>query len=64
LVDRAVDKVASILRDGRRTDSTLTLFSQQTMGLYAFRARQNDLSYSIRLLDLSAEAFPRSWRAG
>jgi len=64
MVDRAADKVASILRHGRRTDSTFTLFSQQTMGLYAFRfARQNDLSYSIRLRELNAEAFPRSWSA-
>ena len=26
-------------------------------------ARQNDLSYSIRLRELNAEAFPRSWSA-
>ena len=64
MVDRAVDKVASILRDGRRTDSTFTLFSEQTMGLYAFRfARQKDLPFAIRLLELNAEAFPRSWSA-
>jgi len=64
MVDRAVDKVASILRDGRRRDSSFTLFSQQTMNLYAFRfARQKDLSFAIRLLELNAEAFPRSWSA-
>jgi len=64
MVDRAVDKVVSILREGRRTDSTFTLFSQQTMGLYAFRfAHQNDLPFAIRLLELNAEAFPRSWSA-
>jgi hypothetical protein len=64
MVDRGVDKVASILRDARRTDSTFTLFSQQTMALYAFRfARQNDLPFAIRLLELNAEAFPRSWSA-
>jgi len=64
MVDRAVDKVDSILRDARRTDSTFTLFSQQTMGLYAFRfARQNDLPFAMRLLELNAEAFPLSWSA-
>ena len=64
MVDRAVDKVASILRDGRGTDSTFTLFSEQRMGLYAFRfARQNDRPFAIRLLELNAEAFPRSWSA-
>jgi dienelactone hydrolase len=64
MVDRAVDKVASILREGRRTDSNFTLFSEQRMGLYAFRfARQNDVPFAIRLLELNAEAFPRSWSA-
>ena len=64
MVDRAADKVAEILRTARRTDSNFSLFSEQTMGLYAFRfARQNDLRFSVRLLELNAEAFPRSWGA-
>ena len=64
MVDRAADKVAGILRDARRTDSTFNLFSQQTMALYAFRfARQNDLRFSTRLLELNAEAYPKSWSA-
>ena len=64
MVDRAVDKVASILRDARRTDSTFVLFPQGTMALYAFRfTRQNDLPFALRLLALNAEAFPRSWSA-
>jgi len=61
MVDRAVDKVAAILRDARRSDTTFQLFSQQTMALYAFRfTRQNDRPFALRILALNAEAFPRS----
>ena len=64
MVDRAADKVAEILRAARRVDSTFSLFSEQTMALYAFRfARQNDPRFSVRLLELNAEAYPRSWNA-
>lgn len=64
MVDRAATKVATILRDARRTDSTLQLFSEQTMALYAFRfARQNDPAFALQLLELNTEAFPRSWSA-
>ena len=64
MVDRAVDKVAGILRQGRRTDSTFVLFPQGTMALYAFRfRRQNDLPFAVRLLELNAEAYPQSWSA-
>lgn len=61
MVDRAVDKVAGVLRDARRSDSTFQLFSEQTMALYAFRfTRQNERPFALRLLALNAEAFPRS----
>ena len=64
MVDRAVDKVATILRQARRTDSTFVLFPQGTMALYAFRfSRQNDLPFALRLLELNTEAYPRSWSA-
>jgi len=64
MVDRAVDKVASILRAGRQRDSSFMLFPQGTMALYAFRfGRQNDQAFANRLLELNAEAFPRSWNA-
>ncbi len=64
MVDRAVDKVTAILRSGRQVDSTFVLFPQETMALYAFRfTRLNDLPFAIRLLELNAEAFPRSWSA-
>jgi len=64
MVDRAVDKVAGILRQARRSDSAFVLFPQGTMALYAFRfTRQNDLPFAIRLLELNAEAYPRSWSA-
>ena len=64
MVDRAVDKVAAILRSARQTDSAFALFSEQTMALYAFRfTRQSNLPYAIRLLELNAEAFPKSWNA-
>lgn len=64
MVDRAVDKVAGLLRQARRTDSSFVLFPQNTMALYAFRfARQNDRPFANRLLELNAEAFPRSWSA-
>ena len=62
--DRAADKLASILREARRTDSSVVLFSEQTMALYAFRfTRQNDLRFAVRLLELNTEAFPESWTA-
>ena len=64
MVDRAVDKVAGILRQARRSDSAFVLFPQGTMALYAFRfTRQNDLPFAIRLLELNAEAYPGSWSA-
>jgi hypothetical protein len=64
MVDKAVDKVASILREARRSDSAFMLFPQGTMALYAFRfSRQNDLPFALRLLELNAEAYPRSWSA-
>jgi hypothetical protein len=64
MVERAVDKVTAILREARQADSSFLLFSQQTMALYAFRfTRRNDLPFAIRLLELNAEAFPRSWSA-
>ena len=64
MIDRAADKVAAILRAGKQADSAFVLFSQQTMALYAFRfSRQNDLPFAIRLLELNAEAYPRSWTA-
>ena len=64
MVDKAADKVAAILRDGRRDDSTFALFSQGTMALYAFRfTRMNDLPFAIRLLELNAEAYQQSWSA-
>jgi len=64
MVERAADKVATILRDGKRADSAFVLFPQQTMALYAFRfSRQNDLPFAIRLLALNAEAYPQSWSA-
>ncbi|HUQ81804.1 MAG TPA: hypothetical protein VM076_11720 [Gemmatimonadaceae bacterium] len=64
MVDRAADEVAQILRQARRTDSTFVLFPEGAMPLYAFRfARQNDRAFANRLLELNAEAFPRSWGA-
>jgi hypothetical protein len=34
------------------------------MALYAFRfTRMNDLPFAVRLMELNAEAFPRSWSA-
>jgi hypothetical protein len=64
MVDRAADKVATILREGRRLDSTFVLFPQTTMALYAFRfSRQNNLALAIRLLELNVEAYPQSWTA-
>jgi Flp pilus assembly protein TadD len=64
MVDRAADKVAAILREEKRADSSFVLFPQQTMALYAFRfTRQNNLPFAIRLLALNAEAYPRSWSA-
>jgi hypothetical protein len=64
MVDRAVDKVTAILREARKSDSNFVLFPQGTMALYAFRfSRQNDKPYTLRLLALNAEAFPRSWSA-
>jgi Flp pilus assembly protein TadD len=64
MVDRAADKVAAILRRARSTDSTFVLFPQGTMALYAFRfTRQNNLPFAVRLLELNAEAYPRSWGA-
>jgi hypothetical protein len=64
MVDRAVDKVADILRTARASDSSFVLFPQQTMALYAFRfTRQNNSPFALRLLALNAEAFPRSWNA-
>jgi hypothetical protein len=64
MVDRAVDKVAGILRQARQTDSNFVLFPQGTMALYAFRfSRMNDKPFTLRLLALNAEAYPRSWSA-
>ena len=64
MVDRAVDKVAGILRQARQTDSNFVLFPQGTMALYAFRfSRMNDKAFTLRLLALNAEAYPRSWSA-
>jgi hypothetical protein len=64
MVDRAVDRVADILRTGRAVDSSFVLFPEETMALYAFRfARRNDASFALRLLALNAEAFPGSWSA-
>jgi dienelactone hydrolase len=64
MVDKAVDKVATILRGARQSDSTFVLFPQGTMALYAFRfSRMNDLPFAVRLMELNAEAFPRSWSA-
>ena len=64
MVDKAVDKVTAILRTARQDDSTFVLFPQGTMALYAFRfTRMNDLPFAIRLLELNAEAYPRSWSA-
>jgi len=64
MVDKAVDKVTTILREARRGDSTFVLFPQGTMALYAFRfSRQNDRPFALRLLELNAEAYPRSWSA-
>ena len=64
MVDRAVDKVAAILRQARQTDSSFVLFPQGTMALYAFRfSRMNDKAFTLRLLALNAEAYPRSWSA-
>jgi hypothetical protein len=64
MVDRAVDKVAGILRQARQTDSSFVLFPQGTMSLYAFRfSRMNDKAFAQRLLVLNAEAHRRSWSA-
>jgi hypothetical protein len=64
MVDRAADRVAAILRDARRADSTFVLFPEGTMALYAFRfSRTNDRAFANRLLELNVEAFPRSWNA-
>ena len=64
MVDKAVDKVTSILRGARRGDSAFVLFPQGTMALYAFRfSRQNDRPFALRLLELNAEAYPQSWSA-
>ena len=64
MVERAADKVAAILRLGKRADSAFVLFPQRTMALYAFRfTRQNDLGFAVRLLELNAEAYAHSWTA-
>jgi hypothetical protein len=64
MADKAVDKVAAILRRGRQDDSAFVLFPQGTMALYAFRfTRLNDLPFAIRLMELNVEAYPRSWSA-
>ena len=64
MVERAADKVAAMLRLGKRADSAFVLFPQRTMALYAFRfTRQNDLGFAVRLLELNAEAYAHSWTA-
>jgi hypothetical protein len=64
MIDRAVDKVATIVPRERVTDSSFALFPEQTMALFAFRfTRGNDRAYALRLRELNAEAFPRSWTA-
>ena len=54
-------RLRDVVREAQRNDSTVQLFAQGTMNLYAFRFRQRGDSATARaLLALAAEALPRT----